>query len=339
MRVNDLIAVIEAAAPPEFAASWDRCGVQVAARRTEIHKLAVALDPAVDFVDKAMDWGADFLLTHHPLGLKPGLPDQLDAYHHVLGALFRRDAWLYAAHTSLDVQPGGPVRWLAEELGLKELAVLEHTGAMRSRWFRVLGVAPTLSALLRELEQVPGIETFVDAPHSLELVCPAQAVRVVQDLLRRDTDNTLRVISQELDHPVTTVGFGFVGKLPDPLSLEALVTVLENVLDRSVFALAGQNPEVFRSIACCPGSGASMLHQVKRVGADAFITGDLKYHDALTARELGLFVIDVGHFSLEQRMMRHFADQLQARLLSSGVQTTFFPAQDEIAHAVLPKRN
>lgn len=339
MHVDDVIAVIEEIAPPEFAASWDRCGVQVAARRGAVERLAVALDPALDCVDRALAWGADFLLTHHPLALKPGLPDRVDAYHQVLGALLRQDVWLYAAHTSLDVQPGGPVRWLAKELGLESVSVLEPTGAMKSYWFRVLGHPESLTLFARELEQRPGIEFFNVGPQALELVCSARVVSTVRsalrrDVLRRDTGVGLCAISQGLEHPVETVGFGFVGAFSEPLDWDILAADLGRILKRSFFALAGPIPEKIRRLACCPGSGASMLPLVKRSGAEVFITGDMKYHDARMAEELGILVLDVGHFSLEERMMLLLTEQLRAVFSSEGVHVEFFPGRDGITHDI-----
>jgi dinuclear metal center YbgI/SA1388 family protein len=330
MRVNDVIAVIEEIAPLEFAASWDCCGVQVAARRGEVERLAVMLDPAPDCVARALGWDACFLLTHHPLALKPGLPDRLNAYHQVLGALLCQDVWLYAAHTSLDVQPAGPMRWLAKELGLKSVSVLEPTGAVRPYWFRILGHPESLALFARELEKRPGIEFFNVGPQALELVCFAGAASTVRSALRRGTGVGLRAISQGLEHPVETVGFGFVGAFSEPLHWDVLAADLARILERSAFALAGPMPEKIRRLACCPGSGASMLPLVKRSGAEVFITGDMKYHDARTAEELGILVVDVGHFSLEERMMRLLAEQLKAMLSCEGVHVEFFPGRDRI---------
>ena len=61
-------------------------------------------------------------------------------------------------------------------------------------------------------------------------------------------------------------------------------------------------------------------------GADLLITGDLKYHTAL---DLPLPVLDVGHFSLEEEMMRRFALQLKENVSDVAVQ--FVPAQDPLA--------
>lgn len=128
MHIAEIINIIEQMAPLQGAASWDVSGLQVAAHRTDATRLAVCLDPSPASVSAALELGAQCILSHHPLALKPSLPNRIDHYHEVLRLLLTNDVPLYAAHTSLDVNSDGPVSWLARELHLDNLAVLEPTG-------------------------------------------------------------------------------------------------------------------------------------------------------------------------------------------------------------------
>ena len=56
-------------------------------------------------------------------------------------------------------------------------------------------------------------------------------------------------------------------------------------------------------VALTTGAGGSLMESVD---ADAFLTGDIKYHDAMIARSLGLTLIDIGHFDSE----RYFPDAI-----------------------------
>ena len=124
MHIAEIISIIEQMAPLQGAASWDVSGLQVAAHRTDATRLAVCLDPSPASVSAALELGAQCILSHHPLALKPSLPNRIDHYHEVLRLLLTNDVPLYAAHTSLDVNSDGPVSWLARELHLDNLAVL-----------------------------------------------------------------------------------------------------------------------------------------------------------------------------------------------------------------------
>ena len=121
-------------------------------------------------------------------------------------------------------------------------------------------------------------------------------------------------------------GFGVVGDCAVDMTPEDLKKMLALWLVGSCPRLAGVLPERIRRIAICPGSGSSLAPESAACGADLLITGDLKYHTAL---DLPLPVLDVGHFSLEEEMMRRFALQLKENVSDVAVQ--FVPAQDPLA--------
>lgn len=127
MDVTRIIEHIERIAPPAAQAPWDRSGLQAAGLSPAASRLAVGLDPTPAFIAAALDWGADFLLTHHPLYLEPRPLDAPGPFLDAARATLAAGAWLYSAHTSLDANPAGPAGWLARKLGLSGLAVLEPT--------------------------------------------------------------------------------------------------------------------------------------------------------------------------------------------------------------------
>ncbi len=65
---------------------------------------------------------------------------------------------------------------------------------------------------------------------------------------------------------------------------------------------------MIRRVALCTGSGASMIREVD---ADLFLTGDIKYHDAMEAKMLGLNMIDIGHFESERFFGEILAEDLK----------------------------
>ena len=156
MHIAEIISIIEQMAPLQGAASWDASGLQVAAHRTDATRLAVCLDPSPASVSAALELGAQCILSHHPLALKPSLPNRIDHYHEVLRLLLTNDVPLYAAHTSLDVNSDGPVSWLARELHLDNLAVLEPTGPGTGVLPHGFGLAGDLAEPV-DLQQLAGM--------------------------------------------------------------------------------------------------------------------------------------------------------------------------------------
>ena len=156
MHIAEIISTIEQMAPLQGAASWDASGLQVAAHRTDATRLAVCLDPSPASIAAALELGAQCILSHHPLALKPSLPNRIDHYHDVLRLLLGNDVPLYAAHTSLDVNSDGPVSWLARELHLDNLAVLEPTGPGTGDLPHGFGLAGDLAESV-DLQQLAGM--------------------------------------------------------------------------------------------------------------------------------------------------------------------------------------
>ena len=62
-------------------------------------------------------------------------------------------------------------------------------------------------------------------------------------------------------------------------------------------------------VALTTGSGCSLIKSIK---ADCFLTGDIKYHDAMEAKSINLSLIDIGHFESE-----HFFGQILLKHLKN----------------------
>lgn len=328
MRVADCIARIEAVADPARAASWDRCGVQIAGTVAECSRLAVALDPLPGVVEAGLAWGAQLILTHHPLALTPRLPDRLDDFHRVLALVLSRGATLYSAHTSLDVVTDGPAGWLAEALQLGNRRILEPAGC--APFLSLRFAVPEGTAAGRDaLAALPRVVVVQSAPDRLEAVCPRALRARVEAALATAAPGAALLTVTELAEPCTPYGYGLVGDLPRALAAEAFLDRLGALLARPFFTLAGRMPATVGRMAYCPGSGADMAARAFAAGAEVFVTGDLKYHQA-QAVPADRCLVDVGHFSLEEAMMRRFAADLAAMLGPGGPEVRFFAGADPI---------
>lgn len=71
-------------------------------------------------------------------------------------------------------------------------------------------------------------------------------------------------------------------------------------LDRRSLRFCGDAGQPAAKIAVCTGAGGDFIYAAHQAGCDLFITGDLKYHTAQTAKELGLNVLDIGHYGSEK---------------------------------------
>ncbi len=106
-------------------------------------------------------------------------------------------------------------------------------------------------------------------------------------------------------------GLGRIGRIA-PRSLGEFATQLEALWDSSV-KIVGDGNQTISKVAVVGGSGGNFVHQAKSAGADVLVTGDVSYHDAIDARNLGLAVLDPGHFATEKVVAQGVGKYLQDR--------------------------
>lgn len=95
----------------------------------------------------------------------------------------------------------------------------------------------------------------------------------------------------------TVYGMGRYGTVEE-MKLEAFLRHCKMALGCNGLRYVSGGKAVHR-VAVCGGSGSSMLHEVAALGCDTFVTGDVKYNGFLDAKEMGINLIDAGHFSTE----------------------------------------
>lgn len=316
MHPESLIAFLEQTADLSLAAEWDLSGIQVAGTRTPIRRLAVALDPLETTICSALDWEADFILTHHPLTLTPKLPNKTDSYRQVLKTLLAGDIWLYAAHTSLDVQTSGPVSWLARSLGLEGIKPILNTAPA---WY--WADLSLLKGSLDNLEphcQDRGLRLVRDIQDREGLLCAQDRLPWAKSLLKTTFPGQAIPI-HECTWDDGPCGFGVLGTLPEPKPWAELRQTLASLLPSSGWVSIGKPPDHVSCIGYCPGSGMDLAPSAFARGAQLFLSGDAKYHQAQDIESLG-FTLDVGHFALEEAMMASWADELTPELNRQGIQ-------------------
>ena len=325
MDIREIFKVFEEVALPASASPWDRCGVQVAGTLAETKTIALALDPTPDTIARALEKGAGCILTHHPLALHPRFLNAVDDYHRVASLLLGAKAWLYATHTSLDANPEGPAGWLARELGMDDVDILEPTLTIRPMavLFDLSGGDP---AALVALEAMDGVlDVSQDDSGEVMLVCRSNVWTSLRGRIGDLLGFSPVFMMAELSLPDHVYGLGFVGDLPQPMTWDAFSARLSSAVRRDFWTLAGTSPSLVQRVAYCTGSGSSLVSQAFAQGADVYITGEVKHHDAIAAPGC---IIDVGHFCLEEEMMRRFAADLREHPALSSVTIEFLDGTD-----------
>ena len=90
-------------------------------------------------------------------------------------------------------------------------------------------------------------------------------------------------------------GLGRCGNLASEMDIRDCIKFIESTLSATSVSLVDAGTQVIKRVAVIGGSGSKFIKQAKNAGADLLITGDVTYHTALDALDLGISVLDIGH--------------------------------------------
>jgi dinuclear metal center YbgI/SA1388 family protein len=116
----------------------------------------------------------------------------------------------------------------------------------------------------------------------------------------------------------TKLGLGRIGRLAEIDSLATYARRVSELLSAPGLRFVGDPAARISKVALCSGSGASLLRDAVRAGADLLVTGDVKYHEARDAEDLGIALIDAGHFSTEIIMVNEVAGRIERAIAAAG---------------------
>lgn len=135
---------------------------------------------------------------------------------------------------------------------------------------------------------------------------------------------------------------GFVATDPDTEDSLGRIGCLNEEMDASIFAkyvcdclgashvrLVKSGQHTIRKVAICTGSGAEFISKAAFKGAEAYVTSDVKYHEAQQAVKQGIHLVDAGHFATEYPMVKVVAEYLRQEISKTKHDVQVF--EDELS--------
>ncbi|HIJ91022.1 MAG: Nif3-like dinuclear metal center hexameric protein [Desulfobulbaceae bacterium] len=134
--------------------------------------------------------------------------------------------------------------------------------------------------------------------------------------------DTRPLTDQEPAGPGQSPGFGKIGSLPTPLTSKQFLNRLLTALDAPGIQIAGSLPESIHTVALCGGSGSDLAETARTMGAQVYITGEVKHSVARWAEGAGFCVIDAGHYPTEKLIVPVLAEILKKSCADRGFSPT-----------------
>ncbi|MBE7701077.1 Nif3-like dinuclear metal center hexameric protein [Oerskovia sp. Sa1BUA8] len=180
----DVVRTLEALYPPSTAEGWDAVGLVTGDPAQPVRKILFAVDPVATVADEAIEWGADLIVTHHPLFLRPVHSIAATTFKgSLVHRLVREGIGLYVAHTNADAAPRGVADALADAIGLVDRTPLVPAAGPSGSAGPDDGAHPAETGIGRvgRLEEPTTLRTFAERV-AAALPPTEQGVRVAGDL-------------------------------------------------------------------------------------------------------------------------------------------------------------
>jgi dinuclear metal center YbgI/SA1388 family protein len=333
MNVGDLVRTMETIAPTRFAAAWDNVGLLVGDEAAPLSRVLLAIDCTSAVLQEARLGGSEAIVSYHP--------PIFDAAKRFLAGSMAFDAArsgvaIHSPHTALDVAEGGtndvlsdallmserePLRTLERkdaELKLVTFVPAAHVDAVSQAMFKAgagrIGNysscgfrAPGIGTFFGELGTHPSVGQpgrLEESPElRFETVVPiARVVDVLRAMRAAHPYEEPAFDLVRLSAPPSALGMGRVGRV-EAASVASLVERVKKALGIGDVLVAGPAERDVSRVAVCAGSGGDLLPDAIASGAELFLTGELRHHDALRAAAAGLTVVCVLHSASERAVL------------------------------------
>jgi dinuclear metal center YbgI/SA1388 family protein len=340
LTVADALTFLESIAPSRWAFGFDNVGLLVGSRSQPLKGIAFALDPTEELVNFGHSFGANLLISHHPIlwnGTK-SINDKTAEGRMIL-SMIKGGFNLVTAHTNWDCAPGGISDTMAIRLGLTPISsfgagaevayskivtftpaeyvdpiidVMANAGAGLVGNYRRCGFH---AAGLGTFEPLPGSDPYVGRigktdqieEHRIEMICPSRLVDdVVAAIVERHPyeQPAFDVITLR---PLVEQPLGRLGILDKPMPLAEFRAHCDAGFNTKSLAW-GDPAKVISKVAVVGGAGDDEWSAALEVGADAFVTGEIRHHVAKDGSQAGIAMLSCGHFATEHPGMENLCE-------------------------------
>jgi dinuclear metal center YbgI/SA1388 family protein len=341
MQLAKVVQILRQIAPLEAAESWDNVGLLAGDPNQNISGILLTIDLTAQVAAEVAEKKCDLIIAYHPpifLPLKRVVSGNL-----VFDAI-RQGIAIYSPHTALDAAAGGTNDVLAEAIGLTDCRPL-RTGKSEPSQCKLATFVPAehLEKLSRALFEAgagqignysscsfrtAGTGTFFGQEGSHPAVGKSGRLEEAQEI-RLETIVPLQKVADAVralraNHPYEEPAFDLYPLTPDPTGRgmgrfgslphtqrQEIFDRIKKELNLTNLLIAGPTQGVITRAAVCAGSCGHMLDDAIAAGAEIYLTGEMRHHDAVKAAAAGITVVCTLHSNSERPTLRRLKSRLE----------------------------
>jgi len=342
MKLKKIISVLESWAPSSFQEEWDNSGLILGDPSMEVTGIMVSLDTTYKVLQEALANQCNLIISHHPLifrgitKITPALPE-----FQIIQEAIQKQIAILALHTNLDNRADSLNHFLGRKLGLEKIRILQpkkgylkklvtfcpsdHVDKVRESLFAAgaghIGNYDQCSfnsagqGSFRASEEANPFVGEKEIMHfedetRIEVIFPAPIEqKLIRALLRDHPYEEVAYDIYPLDNLFQQAGAGVFGQFPESVSSEHFLKLVKQTFELDLVRHSTPPDKPVKTVAICSGAGAFLIRNVNLMSLDAYLTGDLKYHDFQGVGN-GLLLADIGHYESE-----HFVKEMLKELL------------------------
>ena len=346
MKIKDLFPTLEELAPLAYAEDFDNVGLLTGNVKDSLTGILICHDALEEVVQEAVEKKCNLIVCFHPILFQP--IKKITGKNYVERAIIKaikNDIAIYAIHTALDNHKNGVNQIICDALGLINTQILipktqfiqklvtytppENAEKLRNALFEAgagqIGNYEDCSFNSQGIGTYMGNEhsnpeigarfEFVETPEiKIEVTFEKYLQpKILKALFKNHMYEEVAYEVYELKNEHQQIGLGMIGELKNPIE----ETVFLNLVKEKMLCGGIRHSEFLgkpiQKVAVLGGSGAFAIGKAKSMGADIFITADLKYHQFYEA-EKQLIIADIGHYESERYTKNYIYDFLIKKL-------------------------
>ncbi len=352
MQVKTILSALEVFAPPIYQESYDNSGLQVGSMEQEIKGILLSLDLTEAILEEAMQRNCNMIVAHHPL-IFSGLKRIAGRTYveRVVQKAIKNDICIYAAHTNLDNMRHGVNAKIAQKLGLERTSILSPMPGLLSKLYTYapLDAADKVRDALFAAgagdigkysecsfntkgrgsfrpgaDADPAIgeaggsrETLEEV--KIEVLVPKHAQgKILRALFDSHPYEEVAYELIAMQNTNQDIGAGMIGYFPEAMEEMDFLRHLKARMKTDCVKYTALSGKKVQKVAICGGSGSFLLKDAIAAGANAFITGDFKYHQFFDA-DGEIIICDIGHYESEQFTPEIFKEILNEKFPNFAV--------------------